>query len=145
MTPQARSIARSRPGAEALLLRQTNAISTATLFKGEFPDVLLPEGAVLSLIYPGKKPLRMQVGTQRQEVLLLTEAIRDREGQIVVPAGSHIIGRFETNSRGSRFIAQAIAIGSRHLPLAAQSELLNRNRRLSPNQILQVQLKQDLR
>lgn len=145
VTPQARSIARSRPGAEALLLRQTNAISTATLFKAEFPDVLLPEGAVLSLIYPGKKPLTMKAGTQRQEVLLLTEAIRDRSGQIVVPAGSHIIGRFETNSRGSRFIAQAIALGSRNVPISAESEVLKRKRRLSPNQILQVQLKEDLR
>jgi len=127
------------------LLRHTNAVSTATLFKAELPDVLLPEGAVLSLIYPGKKPLTMKAGTQRQEVLLLSEAIRDRSGQIVVPAGSHIIGRFETNSRGSRFIAQAIAIGSRNVALSAQSELLKSNRRLSPNQILQVQLKEDLR
>ncbi|NJO52727.1 MAG: hypothetical protein HC840_28755 [Leptolyngbyaceae cyanobacterium RM2_2_4] len=74
------------------------------------PDVLLPSGTVLSLRYPGETSLSLESGVPRQEVLLLDQPVRDRNGNLIVEAGSQVIGRFETGSQGSRFIVQAIAL-----------------------------------
>jgi hypothetical protein len=113
-------------------------------------DVLLPAGTLLTLRYPGEKAVTLQPGYPLQEVLLLKEAIRDRTGNIIAPLGTPVIGRFETDSRGSRFTAQAIILDGRNIPMSAQPVPLPRNQqgsqnRIEPNQILSVELKQDLR
>jgi hypothetical protein len=81
-------------------------------------------GTLLSLRYPGTTALRLRTGTPHQEVLLLQSEIRDGAGNLIAPKDSLVIGRFETSKAGSRFIAQAISIQGRSIPLAAQSEIL---------------------
>ena len=103
---------------------------------------------VLNLRYPGAAVLPLVQGRSRQEVLLLHQAVRDRAGNILMPAGTQVIGRFETSNRGSRFIAQAIALQGRNLPLAAESDLLSHRQfatGIPPNQLLQIRLNQHLR
>ena len=103
---------------------------------------------VLSLRYPGAAVLPLVQGRSRQEVLVLHQAVRDRAGNILIPAGTQVIGRFETSNRGSRFIAQAISLQGRNLPLVAESALLSQNQfsaGIPPNQLLQVRLSQHLR
>ncbi|MFE1746287.1 AMIN domain-containing protein [Coleofasciculus sp. H7-2] len=100
------------------------------------PDVLLPSGTPLSLRYPGDKVLTLRDGVSRQEVLLLEEEIRDRTGKLIAPVGTQVIGRFEIDRRGSRFITQAISLGGRNFPLLAQSDSLDGNRQLSQNRVV---------
>lgn len=100
------------------------------------PDILLPSGTPLSLRYPGDKVLTLRDGVSRQEVLLLEEEIRDRTGKLIAPVGTQVIGRFEIDRRGSRFITQAISLGGRNFPLLAQSDSLDGNRQLSQNRVV---------
>jgi len=124
------------------------------------PEILLPSGTQLSLRYPGEKVLNLQAYQLRQEVLLLQEDLRDRNKQVIAPAGTPIIGYFETSSTGSRFIAKAIVLRESNLPFEAQSDNLevtppeetttNQSLRqpgttIQPGQILQVQLQSDWR
>lgn len=90
----------------------------------------------MTLRYPGAASLNLRTETPHQEVLLLQSDVRDTWGGVVVPAGTVVIGRFETSSAGSRFITQAISINGRNIPLIAQSEVMGGNRRVSNNQLL---------
>ena len=90
-------------------------------------SILIEKGEVISLIYPTEEFLLPQ-GIEIQEVLLLQEAIADQSGKIIVPAKTPVVGGFNTNSNGSKFIARAIYLNGRFIPFAAQSELLRGNR-----------------
>jgi hypothetical protein len=92
---------------------------------------LIPAGTILDLRYPGTQALRLQPGTPFQEVLLLQADIRNLDGNVIVPAGTKVIGRFETTQSGSRFVAQAIALPGRTVAIAAQSEPLAGSRKIS--------------
>ncbi|MGI0487121.1 hypothetical protein ACN4EK_16895 [Pantanalinema rosaneae CENA516] len=96
---------------------------------------LLPAGMTLNLVYPGDTALQLQPGTPRQEVLLLQTDLRDANGQLIIPAGSTVFGRFETSSAGSQFIAQAITLQGRNVPIAAQSEPLGGSPKISESRI----------
>ncbi|MBW4576155.1 MAG: AMIN domain-containing protein [Aphanothece sp. CMT-3BRIN-NPC111] len=144
--------------------RQASVTLPSSGTGSNFSRVLLPAGTLIKLRYPGKNILKLQVEKPIQEVLLLHEEIRDRTGKILAPSGTPIIGRFETDSSGSRFITQAIILGRDNVPLVAQSEILGGNQqrassRIAPNststlnapqptniqpgQILQVQIAED--
>ncbi len=112
---------------------------------GESQSLLLPARTLLSLRYTGQGVLDLEPGKQLQEVLLLEEAIRDSFGNIVVPAGTQVIGRFDTNLKGSRFIAQGITLFGRNVRLAAESDRLSQLSALQPGQIVRVRLKEALR
>lgn len=99
-------------------------------------NVLLPAGFRLSLRYPGNAPLPLPGEQSRQEVLVLQTEIRDPQGRTIAPVGTSVIGRFETTRSGSRFVTQAIALGTRNLSLAAQSEPLTGDRQVSENRLL---------
>lgn len=85
-------------------------------------NVLLPAGTRLSLLYPGVEPLALDPKPSRQEVLLLQGGILDSYGNTIVPPNTPIIGRFESNSEGTRFIAQAMYLNGRSIPLEARSD-----------------------
>jgi hypothetical protein len=101
------------------------------------PNVLLPSGTVLSLRYPGETSLSLESGVPRQEVLLLDQPVRDRNGNLIAEAGSQVIGRFETGSQGSRFIAQAITLQGQNVLIEAESEMLAGDREVSENSLIQ--------
>lgn len=100
-------------------------------FQSPNPSVLLPLGATLNLVYPGTTSLKLPAGPPLQEVLLLQTEVRDAAGNIIFPQGTYVLGRFDTNGSGSKFIAQAIAVGEKTIPLAAESNPLSNNRELS--------------
>lgn len=87
--------------------------------------ILLPSGTTLNVRYTGEAPLELTEGESRQEVLVLAEAVRDAAGNIVLPEGSYVLGRFETSEQGSQFIAQAISLEGQSLILNAQSQPLS--------------------
>lgn len=108
-------------------------------------DLVLPAGSLLNLRYPGSQPLKLTNGIVKQEVLLLNETLRDRTGKIVAIAGTQIIGRFESDRDGIRFITQAIALNGKNMPLAALLKLAPNTAAIQPNQILAVPIAEDLR
>lgn len=111
------------------------------------PDILLPAGTQLSLRYAGNA-LRLIAGSPQQAELLLRSDLRSPTGNLIAPAGTPVIGRFETNDNGSRFIAQAIALQGRNIPFAAKSDILDNRTAstttLKPEQILQIRLTENL-
>jgi hypothetical protein len=98
--------------------------------------IVVPVGTALNLMYGGNQPLKLVSGPARQEILVLQTAIRDRLGKTIVPAGSAVLGQFETDGSGSRFVAQVLSIPGRSLPLSAQSQALESKRQLSQDGIL---------
>jgi hypothetical protein len=101
------------------------------------PNILMPSGTVLSLRYPGTTSLALESGVPRQEVLLLDQPVRDRNGNLIAEAGSQVIGRFETGSRGSQFIAQAITLQGQNILLEAESDVIAGDREVSENSLIQ--------
>lgn len=100
------------------------------------PDVLLPSGTVLNLRYPRNNTLDLKSDRPWQEVLVLHQPVRDTRGNVLVPEGTQIIGRFETGTSGSRFVTQAISLQGRNLPLRAQSSVLEGDRQISNSTLL---------
>lgn len=92
---------------------------------GFAPAILLPAGSILNLFYPGPESLRLEPKPDRQEVLVLLDGIRDSSGNFVVPPNTPVLGHFETNNDGSRFVAEALYLQDRTVPLAAKSERIS--------------------
>lgn len=86
--------------------------------------ILLPSGTAMTLRYPRTTALTLEAGQPWQEVLVLEQSVLDPQGRIVFPAGSLVLGRFETTSAGSQFIVQAIDTGGQTILLRAESSML---------------------
>ncbi|MGV0024803.1 AMIN domain-containing protein [Phormidesmis priestleyi] len=97
--------------------------------------LLLPAGTAFNLRYPGTQALPLQGGQPRQEALVLQTDLRDINGNVIAPEGTTVLGRFETDRNGSRFIAQTISLPGQSVTIAAQSEPLGGNRKVSENRL----------
>jgi hypothetical protein len=91
-------------------------------------NILVPSGTVLSLRYPGESALELSNQEPRQEVLLLAQSVVDSTGNVILPQGSEVLGRFETGGEGSKFITQAISVQGRNVLLKAESAVLQGDR-----------------
>jgi hypothetical protein len=60
-------------------------------------------------------------------VLLVDDDVKSPQGQVVIPANTQVVGYFETQRQGSRFVAQAIDLNRIHHPLEGTSRQLQRN------------------
>lgn len=110
----------------------TNAIAASPSQSG----IVLPAGTVLSLQYPRDRALDLSADAPWQEVLLLSQSVQDQAGNVILPAGTQVVGRFETGQRGSRFIAQAITLQGRNVKLAAESDPIEGDREVSERHLL---------
>lgn len=90
--------------------------------------ILLPVGTTIILQYPGIDDVRLKSQFNRQDVLLLQDGIVDRGGSFIVPPDTPVVGRFETTGEGTRFIAEAINLEGRSIPLVAESNLIRGSR-----------------
>ncbi|NET38516.1 MAG: AMIN domain-containing protein [Cyanothece sp. SIO1E1] len=114
---------------------------------GAAADVLIPSGTVLSLRYPHTTALELKTDFPWQEVLVVNQPLRDHQtGQVLVPTGTQVLGRFETGGQGSQFIAQAIALTDRNVTLVAESDYVPaaETRKIEPNQIIEVKVVEDV-
>jgi hypothetical protein len=113
------------------------------------PLLLIPSGTTLRLRYSGSTPIALEDEQVWQEVLVLAEPIQDEQGNVLLPAGSQILGRFEASRRGSRFIAQAIAIDEQIILFEAVSDRVRGDdespRTIAPNQIIELDVEEDVR
>ena len=93
----------------------------------------------LSVRYPREMPLPINPESPRQEVLVVTEAVRDRAGMVVIPEGSLVIGRFEKIGQQLQFTAQALTLGDRTIRLESSPVALSGDT-IEPNQQFQLPL-----
>jgi hypothetical protein len=87
----------------------------------------LPVGTRLSLQYPGPNPLVLDREEPWYEVLVLAEpAVDGQTGQVLLPAGTQVLGQFEGfDNSGRRFVVQAVVSpNGENQPLLAESEWL---------------------
>ncbi|MGQ9836407.1 MAG: S-layer homology domain-containing protein [Cyanobacteriota bacterium] len=57
--------------------------------------------------------------------LIVSNPIRNAQGEIVVPYGSRVDGRFEPAPGGTRFVAESVIVNNQLFPLAAQSDVIH--------------------
>jgi hypothetical protein len=99
------------------------------------PGVLIPADTTLNLRYPGPTPLTLEPGEPWQEVLVMTQTVRDRFGNVLVPAGSQVVGQFETGRRGSQFVARALSVQGQTVQFIGESNTLPGDRQVSESDI----------
>jgi len=100
------------------------------------PDaILLPTGTSLTLLYPTADQVRLTRRSERQDVLLLQGGIVDSLGNYIVPPDTPIVGEFETTTKGSRFIAQAINLDGRSIPIQGQSNWIPGSLEVRPERV----------
>ncbi len=90
------------------------------------PDILLSKGTQFRLRYAGDAPLTLDGDQERQEVLLLQEAVLDAAGNVVLAEGTQVVGRFETSRRGSRFFVQAVTLSDRNILVTGKSDYVSK-------------------
>jgi hypothetical protein len=100
-------------------------------------DVLIPAGTRLSLYYPQEVELEL-TEEPVEEVLFLAQTVRDREGNIIAPIDSQVIGSFESGSEGSRFIARSLRIEGENVRITAASESIGGRRQVSSRNIFRT-------
>jgi hypothetical protein len=73
------------------------------------PDTLVAAGTVLELRYVGDEPLALNTDSSQNQVLLLAQDIRDPiTNGIVAPAGSQLIGQFESTPNGQQWVSKML-------------------------------------
>ncbi|WP_338461950.1 hypothetical protein VZH09_13640 [Synechococcus elongatus IITB7] len=68
--------------------------------------------------------LNLQSALPIQEVLIVDQNVTDGTGNILLPLGTPVLGRFETNQQGSRFVAQALVLNGVSVPIYAVSGVI---------------------
>lgn len=102
-----------------------------------FADALLTAGTTLPLAYTHSQPLVLTGTEPLQEVLVLNQDVRNTStGEVVLPRGTLVIGRFETNGTNRNFVTQALSIRGQNIPVTATSEALIGNPEVSGNTVL---------
>lgn len=97
------------------------------------PDTLVAAGTVLELRYVGDQPLDLSTGSSQNQVLLLTRDIRDpMTNGIVAPAGSQLIGQFESAPQGQRWVSKRlISPAGQQIDFASTTEYIVGNPEVS--------------
>ena len=98
---------------------QTQAATQSTVAVGTTIPVTYPDGDSIALLPNETLPLTLQV----------SEAITNRQGQILIPRNSQIIGELRPattgSQQGSQFVAQTLVLSSgQRLSLEAQSRVI---------------------
>lgn len=68
--------------------------------------------------------LNLQSPLPIQEVMIIDQNVTDGSGNVLLPVGTPVLGRFETNQQGSRFVAQALVLNGVSVPIYAVSEVI---------------------
>lgn len=75
------------------------------------PDILIASGTILELRYPGSEDLVLTPNLPLSEVLLLAQDLRDPITQgVIAPAGSQLVGQFETVGHHQQWISHMIVL-----------------------------------
>ncbi|MFZ4640541.1 MAG: AMIN domain-containing protein [Nodosilinea sp.] len=102
------------------------------------PDVLIAAGTVLELRYPGPTPLTLSRDLPRNEVLTLAKEIRDPvTNGVIAPAGSQLIGQFETQPDNTQqWVSRMLIVpGGERVPFTSNSGYLVGTPQVSGNNL----------
>ncbi len=84
----------------------------------------VPAGSILQVASAANQQLLVAPNETRPYSLTVLNPILNQQGDIIVPYGSRVDGRFEPAAGGSRFVAESVIIDNQMFPLAAQSDVL---------------------
>ncbi|MGB3137004.1 MAG: AMIN domain-containing protein [Nodosilinea sp.] len=103
-----------------------NAINLPAVEQPVSPDTLVAAGTVLALRYVGNEPLALNTSSSQNQVLLLAQDIRDPiTNGVVAPAGSQLIGQFESTPHGQQWVSKMlIAPAGQQVSFSATSDYL---------------------
>jgi hypothetical protein len=88
------------------------------------PDVLVAAGSIIILRYPGSEGFTLKSDSSRREVLIVDSDIYDRNGTVIAPVGTPVIGSFESDRSGSRFVVESMLLNGDMVPIVAESETI---------------------
>jgi len=90
------------------------------------PDILIASGTILELRYPGSEDLVLTPNLPLNEVLTLAQDLRDPITQgIIAPAGSQLIGQFETVGHHQQWVSHMIILPTgQRVPFPSTSDYL---------------------
>jgi hypothetical protein len=90
------------------------------------PDILIASGTILELRYPGSEDLVLTPNLPLNEVLVLAQDLRDPITQgIIAPAGSQLIGQFETVGHHQQWVSHMIILPTgQRVPFPSTSDYL---------------------
>jgi hypothetical protein len=88
----------------------------------------LPAGTEILVNYADAK--RVIVSSEESIPLTLTavEDVLDTSDNVVIPAGSKIVGELQPRNGGSQFVAEELVIGDRRVPIRATSDVITRTK-----------------
>jgi S-layer homology domain len=98
----------------------------------------LAAGTEILVNYTAAK--RVIVSSEESIPLTLTvsEDVMDASDNVVIPAGSQIVGKLEPSNGGSQFVAEALEIGDRSLPIQATSDVITRTKSTKDPSLLAI-------
>ncbi|WP_414408427.1 S-layer homology domain-containing protein [Synechococcus sp. W55.1] len=85
----------------------------------------LAAGTLMQTTTPFNERLFIAPNETRPMSLIVRNPIRNAQGDILVPFGSRVDGRFEPAPGGTRFVAESIIVNNQLFPLAAQSDIIH--------------------
>lgn len=85
----------------------------------------LAAGTLMQTTSPFNERLYIAPNETRPISLIVHNPIRNAQGDIVVPYGSRVDGRFEPAPGGTRFVAESVIVNNQLFPLAAQSDVIH--------------------
>jgi hypothetical protein len=88
---------------------------------------VIPAGTVIPVSYDKADKILVSNTDVIPLTVMVSSNIRDRDGAVIVPAGSEVVGSLEPVGRGVQFIAEKIRLnGDRSFPLDATSRVVTR-------------------
>ncbi len=98
----------------------------------------LPVGTEIPVNYAAAK--RVIVSSEESIPLTLTvsDDVMDTKDNVVIPAGSKIVGELQPSEGGSQFVAEELVIGDRRLPIQATSDVITRTKSTKDPSLLAI-------
>jgi hypothetical protein len=88
---------------------------------------VIPTGTTIPVSYPKADKILLSKTDSVPLTLIVNSNVRDRDGSVIIPAGSEVVGKLEPIGRGVQFIADEVKInGSRSFPIDATSRVVTR-------------------
>lgn len=115
---------------------QNNQNSTEVPVPVTDPNVLVAAGTMMILSYPGEEGFTLKSGSSRREVLVVNVPLYDRNGDVVAPNGTPVIGTFKSDRSGSRFVVESIVINGEMVSIKAESNPIAGDMAVSRNGLL---------
>ncbi len=86
-------------------------------------------GTLIPIRYEQAQTLQVTKGEYMPLTLTVAANFRDRNGNLLIPAGSEIVGQIEPADEGVRFVARELIVngGRQYLPLNATSNVIAAN------------------